>query len=618
MGCMRFLSFCFGRLLLYYISPVFMLFFWRRYCPEEQIFYETLTEFILTGKAYASSLDGFDGRAVALVLIALQKLASSSVAAIRRTLKKRLDSIKGKRFQINNLREYRQKLKQWVSDYTKNEEFETELDNLDEQIEKISSDLRLMENEEQRLEQLVKLSKSITTETRINRILKLLEEDFPESSVLFFTEYKATQSLLMSALIEKYGEDCVVFINGDMEVHDVCGKTIRYPREWAVESFNGGETKFLVSTEAAGEGVDFQQNCHTLIHVDLPWNPMRLHQRVGRLYRYGQSQTVEVVTLRNPNTVEARIWECLEEKMKRIQLALSGVMDEREDLFPMVLGMTTPSIWTELFAEAPRIENDTLQSWFDRKTTRFGGQDALETVQNLVGHCASFDYQEIANHLLKVDLPTLKPFFLGMLALNRRQVKENDAGLSFLTPEPWSGLGIKASYEGLLFDRNFNGIDADQRIIGVGNPLLGKALDQARSVQECVACLVPGRLPHSLIILRATDRVTEGRGAIRSVIVGVELQKQPIVMGDYEILVRLNDLLNVPTRRLSSEYLPVNQASKLVTDIEIAKKLVLQSLAHLDIPFREADVEPLILLYSNSGNGEKQGFGLLDPNRYSS
>ncbi|MGK7875377.1 MAG: DEAD/DEAH box helicase [Xenococcaceae cyanobacterium] len=574
------------------------------YSPEEQIFYETLTEFILTGKAYASSLNGFDGCAVALVLIALQKLASSSVAAIRRTLKKRLESIRGKRSQVNNLRNYRHQLKQWINNYEKNEKFETELDDLDEQIEKLSSDLRLMEDEEERLEQLVELSISINTETRINRILTLLKDEFTESSVLFFTEYKATQSLLMSALIEKYAKDCVVFINGDMEAHDVCGKTIRYSREWAVQRFNAGETRFLVSTEAAGEGVDLQQNCYTLIHVDLPWNPMRLHQRVGRLYRYGQSQTVEVVTLRNPDTVEARIWECLEEKMNRIQLALSGVMDEKEDLMPIVLGMTSPSIWTELFAEAPRVQDETLQSWFDRKTARFGGQDALQTVQNLVVHCASFDYQEIANHLLDVDLPALKPFFLGMLALNRRQVKDNEQGLSFLTPDIWSGIGIKASYEGLLFDRTFKGVDADKRIIGVGNPLLGKALDQARSLQECVACLSIEKLPYSLIVLRVTDRITEGRGSIRSVIFGVEQQEQLNVLRDDEVLVRLNTLLNASARRLSSESRPLNQASKLVTDLETASQLVLKSLDHLDIPFREPDVELLVLLYSDSVDGE--------------
>ena len=60
------------------------------------------------------------------------------------------------------------------------------------------------------------------------------------------------------------------------------------PREEAVRRFNAGECRFLISTEAGGEGIDLQERCHTLVHVDLPWNPMRLHQRVGRLNRYGQ------------------------------------------------------------------------------------------------------------------------------------------------------------------------------------------------------------------------------------------------------------------------------------------------------------------------------------------
>ena len=59
-------------------------------------------------------------------------------------------------------------------------------------------------------------------------------------------------------------------------------------RRLAAARFNRGEVRFLVSTEAAGEGIDLQEHCSVLIHVDLPWNPMRLHQRVGRLSRYGQ------------------------------------------------------------------------------------------------------------------------------------------------------------------------------------------------------------------------------------------------------------------------------------------------------------------------------------------
>jgi hypothetical protein len=75
------------------------------------------------------------------------------------------------------------------------------------------------------------------------------------------------------------------------------------------------------SISAGGEGIDLQENCHSLIHIDLPWNPMRLHQRVGRLNRYGQARKVEVFTVGKPDTVEARIWDKLNAKIEQIMRA---------------------------------------------------------------------------------------------------------------------------------------------------------------------------------------------------------------------------------------------------------------------------------------------------------
>ena len=174
--------------------------------------------------------------------------------------------------------------------------------------------------------------------------------------VLFFTEYKATQSLLMSALMREFGEGAIAFINGDDRADEVVfpsgeSKSIFLERNEATERFNAGRVRFMVSTEAGGEGIDLQENCHSLIHVDLPWNPMRLHQRVGRLNRYGQKNQVEVVVLRNPETVEGRICEILQEKMNQIMIALGQAMDEPEDLLQLVLGMTSPALWRELFVE---------------------------------------------------------------------------------------------------------------------------------------------------------------------------------------------------------------------------------------------------------------------------
>jgi len=95
------------------------------------------------------------------------------------------------------------------------------------------------------------------------------------------------------------------------------------------EKFNNGQIRFLISTEAGVEGIDLQQQCHCLIHVDLPWNPMRLHERVGRVNRFGQTRQVQVVSLRNPDTVESRIWSRLEEKLGNIMRDLSAAQSAR-------------------------------------------------------------------------------------------------------------------------------------------------------------------------------------------------------------------------------------------------------------------------------------------------
>ncbi|WOD39897.1 DEAD/DEAH box helicase [Nodosilinea sp. E11] len=588
-----------GQLLFYGVSTEVVTY---HYSSAETEFYNTLTQFILAGLAYSSSLGGFEGRAVNLVLTSLQKLASSSVAAIRSALRNRLQNLRSRREELGKLQSVRQQIKALLNPEDTADCSDDDIAALDERIVELSFRLSLTENEEEYLETLVSLADSVTAETRIQRILDLLDNRFADRSVLFFTEYKATQSLLMTALIQRYGENAVTFINGDSEARNINGETLRCPRERAVNLFNSGKARFLVSTEAAGEGVDLQQSCYTLIHVDIPWNPMRLHQRVGRLYRYGQTQSVEVITLRNPDTIEADIWAKLEEKMQRIQMALSGVMEEREDLFPMVLGMTSPSIWTEIFSQAPTVPKETLSSWFDTKTKRFGGKDALNTVRGLVGHCASFDYHDIASQLLNINLPALQPFFTGILTFNHRQAKISEEGLAFRTPEAWSGIGIKANYSGLMFDRNFVGPDADQKIVGVGSPLLECALEQARALEASVALLPNSLLPSPLILFSITDRVTESSGSIRTVIVGVDFGKPPRLRQDYEIIHLLNSLMQPSLKRAEPPDDAFMSTSALQAWLKEGEKLITDNAEILDLPFRVPDINPLILLCPEISN----------------
>ena len=218
------------------------------FSPEEREFYEMLTDFIQSGQAYASSLDATSGKAVQLVLVAMQKLASSSVAAIRRALRGRLARIAE-----------RQRAAGRVAGATGDcdlkrldecEEFEKQgdldaLSRLEEEIAELSGELRLMENEEPRLRELVAAADKVRRETKIERIVSILHSEYAGRQVLFFTEYKATQSLLMSALMREFGETSVTFINGDDRADEVVfpsgeTKSVVLQRSDATDQFNAG------------------------------------------------------------------------------------------------------------------------------------------------------------------------------------------------------------------------------------------------------------------------------------------------------------------------------------------------------------------------------------------
>ena len=575
------------------------------YSPAEGRFYDMLTEFIATGKAYASTLSSSDQRTAILVLIAMQKLASSSVAAIRRALRNRLGRIQSARQELSKLQDRRQLLEDYEELEADNDA--DELSRIDEQIAERTAQLRLMEDEEPRLVELIAAADAVTSETKIEKILRLLEDRFPNRPVLFFTEYKATQSLLMSSLLQRYGTGCVTFINGDgraedVKDHDGKPKSLTEDRATATAKFNDGSVRFLVSTEAAGEGIDLQENCHTLVHVDLPWNPMRLHQRVGRLNRYGQKDRVEVMTLRNPSTVESLIWEKLNLKIDSIMRSLGEVMDEPEDLLELVLGMTSPAMFREVFSEAGRVAPESLNRWFDEKTATFGGQDVLSTVRDLVGHCAHFDFQEMSARIPRLDLPALKPFFLAALSRNKRKYQESEAGLSFKTPESWlTTPSCRANYRDLVFERSVDKKIPAERVMGIGHALVDQAIRQARACKGIVTAIPQIALTWPLIAFRITDRVTSRAKNVRAVLVGVEFREhKPVLLADWELLTFLNELLTKRTLRRDAAMARPSDAERLMPMVEDGKKLVEANLKLFDLPFDVPEVTPFSVVWPST------------------
>jgi hypothetical protein len=328
-----------------------------------------------------------------------------------------------------------------------------------------------------------------------------------------------------------------------------------------------------------------------------------------------------VVTLRNPETVEARIWDKLNSKIGNIMLAFGHVMDEPEDLLQMVLGMTSPALFRELFAEAPQVPADSLGTWFDQKTATFGGRDVIATVKEIVGNCDRFDYQAMGKEVPPVDLPDLRPFVETMLVQNHRRPRRGDDGsLGFKTPEAWlREVGVRSAYEGLVFDRNLRGKDAVQRVVGVGHKIVEQALHQALGESACVAAVNSAILRFPLIIARVLDRVTGPDLPVRSIILATEKTEATgawEVLRDWQAVRRLNELVRDlgPLRKLCA---PPEERAEIKAALDASLLAIERDVPSLKSGFRVPHVEPIAVLWPTATNetpmGDQTGLGSCIP-----
>ena len=574
------------------------------YSDAEQEFYQLLTRFILAGNAYASRLQQSERRQVALVLIAMQKIASSSVAAIRAALTRRLHKLN------NEVDEWRNHEPAIFPSAEEEEEDHDVAEAFDRWMRQ--ERFRLMEDELPHLEALLESASLIEKESKISRIEEIICKKYRDRSILLFTEYKATQALVVSTLMAEFGEGSVGFINGDNRLEGVFLPSdevtvLSANREPTAEAFNQGRIQFLVSTEAGGEGIDLQERCHTLIHVDLPWNPMRLHQRVGRLHRYGQKHAVDIVTIRNPSTVESRIWDKLETKIESIMEALGHAMDEPEDLMQMVLGMAGPSFFNEVFAGGQSVPSDRLDGWFDAKTRSLGGQSAIAAVTELVGHCQSFDLSQLQD-VPRKDLPDLIPFFLGALVKNRRRPEREGESFSFKTPEAWLGpRGVRPRYDKLIFSRNARDAEEAKRIVGVGHQVFDQAVSHATEIEGGLALCRGTDRP--LAVFQVQDAVTSGAGHVRQVIVGVTVDGSGELglLRDEHVLELLNR--HKPGQAEGNTSVPQVSSTSMLVWLEQAREHATREVGNLRLPFQKTLVGDLALFWPATSKRQEAGYG---------
>ena len=229
------------------------------------------------------------------LLIIMQRMVTSSTAAIRQSLERRLNVLLEQRTCVGNLRE---------EDL---DELNIE-DGVEDALEAISLDMEL---ESEELKQIISLAKQAQfqnqdakVEPLLNEIDAILSEDRTQK-VIIFTEFVATQTYLQELLVNR--GYTVTILNGGMSID---------ARNAAMQEFKTS-TSIFISTDAGGEGLNLQF-ANIIINYDLPWNPMKIEQRCGRVDRIGQQRDVHIYNFIVGETVENRVREVLEEKLSVI------------------------------------------------------------------------------------------------------------------------------------------------------------------------------------------------------------------------------------------------------------------------------------------------------------
>ncbi|MDI6631853.1 MAG: DUF3883 domain-containing protein, partial [Thermoanaerobacteraceae bacterium] len=283
------------------------------------------------------------GRALGFTMAMYQRRFASSIHAVRRSLERRLQKLEDR---------LRRPQPEAVADLSRLDEIdelpEDEVARLEEEVEQASlpSERQAIQREIEELRVLVQKARALEEREMSSKLAKLREVladqnifGDPKTKLLIFTEFKETLDYLVATL-QGWGLR-VTQIHGGMKIgdRDTPGTRLYAEREFREEA------QVLVATEAAGEGINLQF-CWLMVNFDIPWNPMRLEQRMGRIHRYGQERDCLIFNFVAANTREGQVLERLLERLREIRRELGS-----DQVFDVV-GEIVPANYLErLFRE---------------------------------------------------------------------------------------------------------------------------------------------------------------------------------------------------------------------------------------------------------------------------
>lgn len=493
---------------------------------SERIFYEKLTEYLREGYNVAGVGTGqrrttSQQRAIGFVMTTFQKIMSSSIRAIKQALRRRMLvlllrkelDLENQRAKSNNTKNIaaelislRDEIRELVSEifgianissnhpeidaivaqtrqrvsrsYQPEETTEWSLDSDEEGEDGIYADANIPD-EIQKVKDLLNIvpeevDRKFDTLTRaIDSILR----GNPNEKFVIFTQYVETLNFLKEKLESIYGKNKVALIKGGPLEDKIEAKEKFWDEKGA---------QFLICTSAGGEGINLQIG-HILFNYDLPWNPMAVEQRIGRIHRYGQEETSQVYNLVAEDTVEEKIYQLLNNKLREIAAHI-GKLDPStgepiEDFRSEILGfMGSSPNYLDWYKNA-LVNKDYNRTAEEIEEAMRKAVQSLEALKNLTMDLSSFNLQDYLEIEGKFSLEHIKLFIeSAILRLGGSILQKGDL-YSIITPKELTSYpNVAAKYESVSFDRELSMRKRTAELMGIGHPLVNAILEYFQKV----------------------------------------------------------------------------------------------------------------------------------------
>jgi superfamily II DNA or RNA helicase len=529
----------------------------------ERLFYQGLNEYLQDGFALAKR-QGNKGMALGFVMTIFQKIAASSFAAVARTLRRRLIALTVHEALVHDenrdidrrddaLREAREMIRSELGlgqdrladievDRALGDIQRKLLKNLDEEAlgygAQVSDEVSMAAAEESAVssvdlalpEERLRIRDLLARfpqelETKVQKLLMALgtlwRQD-PSERVVIFATYLGSVEMLGQMIEREYpGQGVVVLKGGDHGSKAAAEKRFKQS--------NG--PRVMICTAAGREGLNMQ-HARILFNFDLPWNPMDMEQRIGRIHRYGQKHTAQIYNLVLSDTIEGRIFLLLDDKLNEIAKTL-GKVDERgevaEDLRAQILGQLSERLsYDKLYAEAlsdPELKRTKVELEAAMSNASQAQAVVFELFQDLGGFNID-DYKPLSD--TAAGLGALERFMKAALEADGKKFERDGTGA-------WHAIDRDRRVEArFVSDRDAAVADDSLSLLGIDHPMMEAYLSQyhaAPAESLGISVKAPDGKPGILSLWRvvATDEKHRQRALTLALAIDPDGRRSPLM-----------------------------------------------------------------------------------------